>query len=241
HGDVVDGDHGCFREEWVRPPSARAEFSCVPGGAEASRNKERSQGSANNSPFFEELEAQAGTNNVTRTFSDLFLPPTQEQSQLMLQSLRIQNLALIDDAQIHFGEGLTVFTGESGSGKSTVLDALALLRGAARPRIQIRKASKSGLVEAEFRLLRDKNGDILNQALCGALDEAGLLSAIDLGEPLVLARRIEATGRTRSFIQGQTVPRTVLAAVASELLDLTGQAEAHRLRTTGAQLLALDQ
>lgn len=159
----------------------------------------------------------------------------------MLQSLRIQNLALIDDAQIHFGEGLTVFTGESGSGKSTVLDALALLRGAARPRIQIRKASKSGLVEAEFRLLRDKNGGILNQALCGALDEAGLLSAIDLGEPLVLARRIEATGRTRSFIQGQTVTRTVLAAVASELLDLTGQAEAHRLRTTGAQLLALDQ
>jgi DNA repair protein RecN (Recombination protein N) len=159
----------------------------------------------------------------------------------MLQSLRIQNLALIDDAEIRFGEGLTVFTGESGSGKSTVLDAIALLRGAARPRIQIRKATKSGLAEAEFMLKRDENGRILNRTLGRALDEAGLLSAIDPGEPLVLARRIEPTGRTRSFIQGQTVTRTILAAVASELLDLTGQSEAHRLRTTGAQLLALDQ
>lgn len=159
----------------------------------------------------------------------------------MLQSLRIKNLALIENAHLCFGQGLTVLTGESGSGKSVILDALALIRGDARPRLTPRRGALSGLVEAEFFPPRKKDGSFRNSELTTALDNAGLIFACAPGEPLILARRLEESGRSRCFIQGQTVSRAVLSSVAASLLDLTGQGDAHRLKSKRAQLMAIDQ
>lgn len=160
----------------------------------------------------------------------------------MLNSLRIQNLALIDTAHLEFGAGLSVLTGESGSGKSILLDALALVTGASRPRIKVRSGCRSGFVEAEFLPSLDAEGQLTSPDLHSALEEHDLLEAcLGPGEPIILARRIDASGRSRCFIQGQTVTRAALMRVGACLLELCGQSEAHNLRTGAAQLAALDR
>ena len=160
----------------------------------------------------------------------------------MLSSLRIENLALIDSAQLNFCTGLSVLTGESGSGKSILLDALALVTGCSRPRIKTRTGAASGFVEAEFHPALDSDGQLSSLELKSALVEQGLFEACSSpGEPIILARRVDASGRTRCFIQGQTVTRAVLAHVGSCLIELCGQSEAHSLRTPAAQLAALDR
>jgi len=160
----------------------------------------------------------------------------------MLSSLRIQNLALIDAAHLEFGAGLSVLTGESGSGKSILLDALALVTGASRPRLKVRSGCSSGFVEAEFLPSLDADGQLTSQELQAALLEHELLEAcLCPGEPIILARRIDAAGRSRCYIQGQTVTRAALTQVGCCLLELCGQSEAHNLRTGTAQLAALDR
>lgn len=160
----------------------------------------------------------------------------------MLKSLRIQNLALVSQAHLQFGPGLSVLTGESGSGKSILLDALALVTGGSRARIRPSGGAASGFVEAEFLPARRADGSLASSELRSALDEHGLLEAsTQVEEPLVLARRIDASGRTRCFIQGQTVTRAALSRVGASLLELCGQSEAHNLRTPASQLAALDR
>jgi DNA repair protein RecN (Recombination protein N) len=160
----------------------------------------------------------------------------------MLESLRIQNLALVTRADLNFGSGLTAVTGESGSGKSILLDALALVTGCARPRIRARTGCASGFVEGQFRPARNEGGKLSSAELEAVLREQGLVDvAEDADEPLILARRVDASGRTRCFIQGQTVSRQVLATIGRALLELCGQSEAHNLRTPAAQLAALDR
>jgi DNA repair protein RecN (Recombination protein N) len=160
----------------------------------------------------------------------------------MLSSLRIQNLALIGTAHLELGAGLSVLTGESGSGKSILLDALALVTGASRPRIKVRSGCSSGFVEAEFLPHVDDDGQLTSADLHSALEEHDLLEAcLGPGEPIILTRRIDVSGRSRCFIQGQTVTRAALTRVGSCLLELCGQSEAHNLRTGTAQLAALDR
>ncbi len=160
----------------------------------------------------------------------------------MLVSLRIKNLALIDSAHLSFGPGLSAVTGESGSGKSILLDSLALVSGASRGRIRPTTGASSGFVEAEFRLPEAAGAVQMSTELHRVLDEHGLLEACSApGEPLIVARRIDASGRTRCFIQGQTVTRALLSEVGGHLLELCGQSAAHNLRTPAAQLIALDR
>lgn len=160
----------------------------------------------------------------------------------MLENLRIQNLALVKDASLTFGGGLTVLTGESGSGKSILLDALALVTGCTRPRIGARAGCASGFVEAEFHPARNEKGQLVSPELENILRDQGLLAVCeDPEEPLILARRVDASGRTRCFVQGQTVSRQILAGVGRAVLELCGQSEAHNLRTPAAQLSALDR
>ncbi len=160
----------------------------------------------------------------------------------MLSSLRVQNLALVPQAHLDFGPGLSVLTGESGSGKSILLDSLALVTGCSRSRVRPSAGTSSGFVEAEFFPARREDGSLASSDLHAALEEHGLLEACtSVDEPLVLARRIDASGRTRCFIQGQTVARSALSRVGACLLELCGQSEAHNLRTPAAQLAALDR
>src|SRR5688572_22197977 len=108
----------------------------------------------------------------------------------MLTLLRVRNLALFDSAEITFGTGLTVLTGESGSGKSLILDALHLLAGASRPRLSVRTGHGSGFVEAEFQLARGPAEHLLNEELAACLGEVGFGAFVTHDEgPLVLTRR----------------------------------------------------
>ncbi len=160
----------------------------------------------------------------------------------MLHSLRIKNLALIQNAELNLGSGLTTITGESGSGKSILLDALALVTGSTRSRVRASNGCSSGFVEAEFRPDFDEQGGLVSLELKRTLEEHGLLEACcSPEEPLILARRVDASGRTRCFVQGQTVTRAVLSQIGSCLVELCGQSEAHTLRTPAAQLAALDR
>ncbi len=160
----------------------------------------------------------------------------------MLNLLRIRNLALLDSVDIVFDRGLTVLSGESGSGKSMVLDALNLVAGAARPRLSVRAGMKSGFAEAEFVPPRDGSGRLLQEGLATCLEEEGFGEVVaDPDTPIILARKLETGGRSRCFVQGQTVSRMVLGRIAAQLMEVCGQSEAHNLRHAAGQLESLDR
>lgn len=150
----------------------------------------------------------------------------------MLSHLTIRDLAVVSHACVEFGPGLNVLTGETGAGKSVIIDAIELLRGVPRGRARVREGASAATVEAQF--VPDAK----------ALERlAPVLANYDLPlqDELVLARRLEAGGRTRSYVQGRLVPRHVLAEVGEQLIEICGQHESHALRAPAAQLAALDR
>ena len=140
----------------------------------------------------------------------------------MIESLRIENVAIVEEAQLEFGSGLTVLTGETGAGKSIVLGARSLLVGARAQRDSVREGADQGVVEALFRT------DALAQleAELGALD---LLPAaegdVDPGDAheLVVRRSLAAGGRSRSRIGGQLVPVSTLAEILGGRVEISSQ------------------
>ena len=154
----------------------------------------------------------------------------------MLKRLKIQDLALCELINIELEPGFSALTGESGAGKSVLIDCLALLTGAARPRIRPRHGCKTGFVEGEFTISKT-----LHPSCFEVLAQSGF---IELGEEsltLILARRIDASGRARSYLQGQMVNRQILTSVTEGLIELCSQNESHGLRHTSSQLKALDE
>jgi DNA repair protein RecN (Recombination protein N) len=150
----------------------------------------------------------------------------------MLTHLTIRDLAVIEEASLEFGAGLNVLTGETGAGKSVIVDALELLRGVPRSRARVREGASSASVEAQFLPGPDAVAALVP-----------LLEKYDLPwqDELVLARRIDVSGRTRSYVQGRLVPRQVLTEIGEQLIEICGQHESHALRSPGAQLAALDR
>lgn len=150
----------------------------------------------------------------------------------MLILLRFENLGLLRRTEIPLGGGLCALTGESGSGKSLILSGLGLLLGKVRTRLKPGPFGTSGLVEAEFDITAPVFAELRERLRgLGLPDES----------PLVLARRLTGSGRTRSFVQGQLVQRPVLAEVGGRLLEFCDQGDSHGLRLPGAQLAALDR
>lgn len=137
----------------------------------------------------------------------------------MLFSLHIRSVALIRELDIDFSEGLTVFTGETGAGKSIIIDSIALLCGARSDKSIIRTGEDYAEVEGVFGMLSD---DILAalQALDVTPDEEG---------NLFISRRIGADGRSVSRINGRVTPVSKLRAVAALLIDIHGQQDTTRL------------
>jgi len=150
----------------------------------------------------------------------------------MLSHLTIRDLAVVEEACLELSPGLNVLTGETGAGKSVIVDALELLRGAPRPRARVREGAATGSVEAQFLPSPEARARLLP-----------VLEKYDLGlhDELILGRRLEAGGRTRAYVQGRLVPRHVLAEVGEELVEICGQHESHSLRSAAAQLAALDR
>src|SRR5215831_3924128 len=107
----------------------------------------------------------------------------------MLRFLNISNLAVIDKVQLEFDEGLNVLTGETGSGKSIIVDALELLFGGRGSAELIRSGESKLFIEGAFDLT------VTRSPLTSFLDEAG----IEIEQELILRREINSNGKTRFF------------------------------------------
>ena len=148
----------------------------------------------------------------------------------MLAHLSIRNYLLVESVELDFAPGLTVLTGETGAGKSILIDALALALGDRAEGGVVRQGAPRAEIAAEFAI------DGLPQ-LAGWLDEAGF--AADEGT-LILRRVIDAGGRSRAFINGSAALLSQLKDAAEFLLDIHGQNAHHALLRPTTQREVLD-
>lgn len=148
----------------------------------------------------------------------------------MLSSLHIENVALIKETTLMFGEGFTVLTGETGAGKSIVLDALSLLCGGRSDRELIRSGESYAFVEGCFE---DFDDDTLDK-----LEELGVHP--DEDGALYLSRKVSADGRSSARIGDRQVPSSRLRAVAQLLVDIHGQQDTLLLADRARHLPLID-
>jgi len=130
----------------------------------------------------------------------------------MLTGLSIRNVVLIDRLDLSFSEGLSVLTGETGAGKSILLDSLGLALGARAETRLLRPGADRGSVTATFQISRDHPANTL-------LDEHGLL----VDETVILRRVIGADGRTRAFVNDESVSVNLLHQIGESLVEIQGQ------------------
>lgn len=149
----------------------------------------------------------------------------------MLETLTIRHIALIDEVTIRFHSGLLVLTGETGAGKSIVVDAVNLILGGRAERSLIRTGCEKASVEAVF----NARG---NEKVKAFLDQ----ESIDYdGETVIVYREISIGGKNICRVCGVVLPLTKLRELTSTLLDLHGQSEHQFLTDTDVQLQFLDQ
>lgn len=167
----------------------------------------------------------------------------------MLVDLSIRDLALIDAAELSFGPGLNVISGETGAGKSLLVGALELALGA-RARVggggQVRDGAREARVEARFEFPRpnQNSGVAADRALViGAWLEANLPDFVEEWESnreLILGRTITSEGRTRARINQRPVPLKSLRELAALFLEIHGQNDHQKLCEADEQLRLLD-
>jgi DNA repair protein RecN (Recombination protein N) len=148
----------------------------------------------------------------------------------MLLTLSVKNFAIIDRLEIEFGPGFNVLTGETGAGKSIVMDALGLILGDRASPELIRTGCEEAAVEALF----DLAGAL---ALQEALAEAGFSG----GDELVLRRVVSRGGRSRAYVNGSLATLAQLQPVAEKLVAVCGQHEHQALLQRDAHLPFLDR
>lgn len=134
----------------------------------------------------------------------------------MLTRLTISDIVLVDRLDIDIRAGLSVLTGETGAGKSIILDSLGLATGARSDAGLIRNGAAQASVTAEFELTQD-------HPVFMFLEEKGLAIAVD--EPLLLRRIITRDGRSKAYINDQSVSIAVLKSLGDSLLEVHGQHE----------------
>ncbi|HET6614014.1 MAG TPA: DNA repair protein RecN [Kofleriaceae bacterium] len=133
----------------------------------------------------------------------------------MLRHLRVTNFAILSDVAIDLGPGLNVLTGETGAGKSLIVDAVSLLRGGRASSDIPRAGTDEAVVEAMF----DVPADLVAQT-AAILDEAGLPEG---GDEVCVRRVISRGGKSRTYINGALTTAARLAALGAHLIDLSGQ------------------
>ncbi|EKU49850.1 DNA repair protein RecN [Staphylococcus massiliensis] len=149
----------------------------------------------------------------------------------MLQTLSIRQFAIIDELEVHFGDGLTVLSGETGAGKSIIIDAIGQLIGVRASHDFVRHGAKKATIEGIF--------DIDN-----AKDAIAILKDMDIDvdeDFLLVKREIFSSGKSICRINNQTVTLQSLRKVMQELLDIHGQHETQSLLKQKYHLTLLDQ
>jgi len=153
----------------------------------------------------------------------------------MLQTISLRDFVIVDQLELDFSAGFTVLTGETGAGKSILLDALSLVLGERADSSQIREGSNRAEISALFRI----NPELL-QSFGQWLDEQGFPIEDD-GQSLLLKRTVEANGRSRAFINGSIATLLQLREAGDQLVDIHGQHAHQLLLKGGAQRVLLDR
>jgi DNA repair protein RecN (Recombination protein N) len=149
----------------------------------------------------------------------------------MLRELVIKDFVIVDYQHLTFQDGLVAITGETGTGKSLIIDALGLLKGGRAREDMIRQGQKSALVEGLFDLSPSPDLKLW-------LEKNELTGEIE--DEIVLSREILRDGRSRSRINGRSVPAGALKDASSMLIDIYGQREHERFLAVENQLSILD-
>ncbi len=151
----------------------------------------------------------------------------------MLRELHIRNLAIIEDASVEFGKGFNVLTGETGAGKSIIINALSLALGERAAGELIRSGEKEAVVEALF----DPPPKLSNHSIYESLHNTG----IEIEEGLIMKRLVSSQGRSRAYINGSMVNVQTLSDVSRGIIDIHGQYEHQSLLSREIQLDMLDE
>lgn len=151
----------------------------------------------------------------------------------MLRELTIKNFAIIRDLSISFDNGLTVLTGETGAGKSIIIDAVQLLAGGRGSSEFIRHGEKKAELEGMFEVSHDAH------PVFRKLEESGIPS--DDEGTVILRRDISASGKSTCRVNGKLVTLAILREVGAALIDIHGQHETQELMDEQRHVLLLDQ
>ncbi|MBP3316357.1 MAG: DNA repair protein RecN [Alphaproteobacteria bacterium] len=146
----------------------------------------------------------------------------------MLIGLNISNIVLIERLNLEFGRGLNILTGETGAGKSILLDALSLALGARSDTGLVRHGCDTASVTAEFDSCPASAAEILNE------------NGIPCDDGIILRRTLSADGKSRAWINDTPVSVKVLKSVGDTLVEIHGQFANHTLLNPGTHRLALD-
>ena len=147
----------------------------------------------------------------------------------MLQSLHVHNFALLEDAKVEFAPGFNVFTGETGAGKSILVDAFGVVLGARASADYVRTGADSFWVQAVFDISGQKE-------LQSFLEEQG----IEVEDDLFLKRQVTSAGKSKATVNGVQVPLNVLKTISTMLVDIHGQHENQALLNVEVPRLLVD-
>ncbi|HKG80937.1 MAG TPA: AAA family ATPase, partial [Pyrinomonadaceae bacterium] len=147
----------------------------------------------------------------------------------MLQFLNISNIALIEDMQVEFESGLNLLTGETGSGKSIIVDALGVLIGGRFTSELLKSGTERGSIEGLFSVASHPDLEVL-------LENAGLSPTNEL----IIRRELSSTGRNKIFINNQLATQSLLRDLRPFLVDIHGQGDQQTLFNPETHLEILD-
>ncbi len=152
----------------------------------------------------------------------------------MLTLLKIKNIALIDELELEFADGLNLLTGETGSGKSIIVDSLGALTGDRISSDLIKEGESAAQIEGLFNLVLDEN----LKEICAA---SGIELENEREFDLIVRRELAASGRNRIFVNNQLVTNNFLKKIGAFLADIHGQGEQATLFNQATHLEMLDK
>lgn len=148
----------------------------------------------------------------------------------MLESIKIMNLALIAKSSVNFGEGFNVLTGETGAGKSLIVDALLFLTGIRADKTLIKSGEDFARVEGVFSV--DMNDDVINEILSSI--------GIENEGTIIISRQFNLNGKNECRVNGEIVTLNIIRKLSSQIIDIFGQNDSQVLLDCNNHLGLLD-